>query len=84
MRLVAADLYAEEALDEATVQGLKEPGKAMGYLHNQWEALVRFCDDGRYGIGTNPAMIAPGGTLGTMSLELTIRYTGVLRQRKHS
>ena len=29
-------------------------GKAMGYLHNQWEALVRFCDDGRYGIDTNP------------------------------
>ena len=28
-------------------------GKAMGYLHNQWEALVRFCDDGRYGIDTN-------------------------------
>ncbi len=25
-------------------------GKAMSYLHNQWEALVRFCDDGRYGI----------------------------------
>ena len=29
-------------------------GKALGYLHNQWEALVRFCDDGRYGIDTNP------------------------------
>ena len=29
-------------------------GQAMGYLHNQWEALVRFCDDGRYGIDTNP------------------------------
>ena len=29
-------------------------GKAMGYLHNQWEALVRFCHDGRYGIDTNP------------------------------
>ena len=29
-------------------------GKAMGYLHNQWEGLVRFCDDGRYGIDTNP------------------------------
>ena len=29
-------------------------GKAMSYLHNQWEALVRFCDDGRYGIDTNP------------------------------
>ena len=29
-------------------------GKAMGYLHNQWEASVRFCDDGRYGIDTNP------------------------------
>ena len=28
--------------------------KAMGYLHNQWEGLVRFCDDGRYGIDTNP------------------------------
>ena len=29
-------------------------GKAMGYLRNQWEGLVRFCDDGRYGIDTNP------------------------------
>ena len=29
-------------------------GKAMGYLNNQWEGLVRFCDDGRYGIDTNP------------------------------
>ena len=29
-------------------------GKAMGYLRNQWEALARFCDDGRYGIDTNP------------------------------
>ena len=29
-------------------------GKAMGYLRNQWEALVRYCDDGRYGIDTNP------------------------------
>ena len=29
-------------------------GKAMGYLHNQWKGLVRFCDDGRYGIDTNP------------------------------
>ena len=28
-------------------------GKAMAYLHNQWEALVRYCDDGRYGIDTN-------------------------------
>ena len=29
-------------------------GKALGYLHNQWESLVRFCDDGGYGIATNP------------------------------
>ena len=29
-------------------------GKAMRYLDNQWNALVRFCDDGRYGIDTNP------------------------------
>ena len=29
-------------------------GKAMSYLHNQWKGLVRFCDDGRYGIDTNP------------------------------
>ena len=29
-------------------------GKAMGYLRNQWEGLVRFCDDGRYAIDTNP------------------------------
>ena len=29
-------------------------GKAMAYLNNQWDALVRFCDDGRYGIDTNP------------------------------
>ena len=29
-------------------------GKAMGYLHNQWKGLLRFCDDGRYGIDTNP------------------------------
>ena len=27
---------------------------AKGYLHNQWKGLVRFCDDGRYGIDTNP------------------------------
>ena len=26
----------------------------MSYLDNQWETLVRFCDDGRYGIDTNP------------------------------
>ena len=26
----------------------------MRYLDNQWNALVRFCDDGRYGIDTNP------------------------------
>ncbi len=29
-------------------------GKAMAYLDHQWEALVRYCDDGRYGIDTNP------------------------------
>ena len=29
-------------------------GKAMRYLHNQWNALTRFCDDARYGIDTNP------------------------------
>ena len=29
-------------------------GKALHYLHNQWNALTRFCDDGRYGIDTNP------------------------------
>ena len=29
-------------------------GKAMAYLNNQWDALARFCDDGRYGIDTNP------------------------------
>ena len=29
-------------------------GKAMSYLDNQWAALVRFADDGRYGIDTNP------------------------------
>ena len=29
-------------------------GKAMGYLDNQWPGLVRYCDDGRYGIDTNP------------------------------
>ena len=28
-------------------------GKAMGYLDHQWPALVRYCDDGRYGIDTN-------------------------------
>ena len=26
----------------------------MRSLHNQWDPLVRFCDDGRYGIDTNP------------------------------
>ena len=26
----------------------------MSYLDNQWAALVRFVDDGRYGIDTNP------------------------------
>ena len=26
----------------------------MGYLHNQWKGHVRFCDDRRYGIDTNP------------------------------
>ena len=30
-------------------------GKAMSYLDHQWPALVRYCDDGRYGIDTNPA-----------------------------
>ena len=29
-------------------------GKAMGYLDNQWPALERYCDDGRYSIDTNP------------------------------
>ena len=29
-------------------------GKAMSYLDHQWPALVRFCDDARYGIDTNP------------------------------
>ena len=29
-------------------------GKTLRCLHNQWDALVRFCDDGRYGIDTNP------------------------------
>ena len=29
-------------------------GKAMAYLNNHWATLVRFCDDGRYGIDTNP------------------------------
>ena len=28
-------------------------GKAMGYLDNQWPALVGYCDDARYGIDTN-------------------------------
>ena len=34
------------------------PGGALGgalrYLDNQWEGLVRYCDDGRYRIDTNP------------------------------
>ena len=29
-------------------------GKATSYLHNQWGALVRFCDDGPYAIDTDP------------------------------
>ena len=32
-------------------------GKAMSYLDNQREALVSFCNDGRYGIDTNPVKI---------------------------
>ena len=30
------------------------PLQSQNYLDNQWEALVRFCDHGRYGIDTNP------------------------------
>ena len=30
------------------------PPRLLAYLHNQWKGLVRFCDDGRYGIDTNP------------------------------
>ena len=43
-------------------------GKAMRYLDNQWAALVRFCDDGRYGIDTNPVenAIRPFWTLGSL------------------
>lgn len=29
-------------------------GKALRYLDNHWEGLVRYCDDGRYRIDTNP------------------------------
>ena len=43
-------------LDDTLPKGLPSGplGKAMRSLDNQWDALVRFCDDGRYGIDTNP------------------------------
>ena len=43
-------------LDDTLPKGLPSGplGKAMRSLDNQWNALVRFCDDGRYGIDTNP------------------------------
>ncbi len=43
-------------LDDTLPKGLPSGplGKAMRYLDSQWNALVRFCDDGRYGIDTNP------------------------------
>ena len=28
-------------------------GKALGYLHDQWPRLIRYCDDGRYEIDNN-------------------------------
>jgi transposase len=28
-------------------------GKALGYLHDQWLRLIRYCDDGRYEIDNN-------------------------------
>ena len=30
-----------------------DTGKALAYLHNHWDGLVRYCDDGRYHIDTN-------------------------------
>lgn len=30
-------------------------GKALGYLHNQWESLIRYLDDGHYPIDNNRA-----------------------------
>jgi transposase len=29
-------------------------GKALQYLHNQWDKLIRYCDDGRLNIDNNP------------------------------
>lgn len=29
-------------------------GKALRYLHNQWNPLIRYCDDGRLNIDNNP------------------------------
>ena len=55
-------------------------GKAMGYLHNQWKGLVRFCDDGRYGIDTNPVENAIRPFCGAPQLAIR-RYRG-RRQRQ--
>lgn len=30
-----------------------DTGKALAYLHNHWDGLIRYCDDGRYHIDTN-------------------------------
>jgi transposase len=29
-------------------------GEALAYLHNQWQGLIGYCDDGRYHIDNNP------------------------------
>ncbi len=29
-------------------------GEALAYLDQHWVGLVRYCDDGRYGLDTNP------------------------------
>ncbi len=29
-------------------------GEALAYLDNHWDGLIRYCEDGRYGIDTNP------------------------------
>ena len=50
-------------------------GKAMAYLDNQWAGLVRYCDDGRYGIDTNPRKFHPSVLPRTPQLAVQ-RYRG--------
>ncbi len=52
-------------------------GKALYYLHRQWDKLVRYCDDGRLNIDNNPVerTIRPfvtGGKTGCFPIPLQV------------